>query len=366
MATIKFTFIVKALFSLSVVFSCFSQQVIGADTPTVQPDLPKVRSVELYDKQLAVISEGDFVHPRFSPDGTQLIYADVLVRDGVEGTSVYLMDLKSKSVRTLLGAEDADKYSVYKVFVTNIQWLDNTRVEVMLSDGDVGTTEMIFKVTDDAITHLSTRELDTEVLIDTPAELVSLRDKILAAFTGWDADVLNDALLHNPIAVPGRGMILQKNYAGHDQDVWFLDIVNKQQHRLLEMSEQDNLALGGGVVVGDEVLFAVTHGSQTFIYRYASKTPPRVLAKFANQQWRPFIEVRFVSSTEALFILKLHESYEQGHNPVLYFSRQTGLVEVSDCANCYDFDAAKQGQLAVFSRWVSGRRQLQVMERIKH
>ena len=203
MATIKFTFIVKALFSLSVVFSCFSQQVIGADTPTVQPDLPKVRSVELYDKQLAVISEGDFVHPRFSPDGTQLIYADVLVRDGVEGTSVYLMDLKSKSVRTLLGAEDADKYSVYKVFVTNIQWLDNTRVALMLSDGDVGTTEMILKVTDDAITHLSTRELDTEVLIDTPAELVSLRDKILAAFTGWDADVLNDALLHNPTASRG-------------------------------------------------------------------------------------------------------------------------------------------------------------------
>lgn len=156
----------------------------GASPPGdafVQAEAVRSRSLSLFNKSLFTASDGDFVHPRLSPDGSKLIYADVLVREGIEGTAIYITDLASKKTRKLLSADDAEKYQAYKVFVSNIRWLDNSRVEVYLADGDVGMTCLTFDATSNAVvSERSIEPGDDEDAQRVPPEFEAIRGSILA------------------------------------------------------------------------------------------------------------------------------------------------------------------------------------------
>jgi Tol biopolymer transport system component len=101
-------------------------------------DKPKVISDIL-------LNHGDYVHPKFSPDGKLLAYSRVILeksRDGnnTEYTEVLIMDLTTGKIKKLLDPEASKKYAVYKAYVSDLEWKNNRECIVTVSDGDVGAS----------------------------------------------------------------------------------------------------------------------------------------------------------------------------------------------------------------------------------
>ncbi|MDH3318114.1 MAG: hypothetical protein OEO84_00290 [Betaproteobacteria bacterium] len=338
--------------------------IAAADDPFARAPASGARAQSLFDRTVLSVTEGDLVFPRLSPDGKRLVYADAFVREGVEGTAVYLVDLSTKARRTLLSAAAAEKYRVAKVFVSGIEWLDGARVLVGLADGDVGLTEVAFDAATGAILSERSRELgeDEDPLTASP-RLAALRSALIEAFPAWSAEVLEGALRNVCVEVPGRGAILQRDYAGFDHDVWFVDAQRKTRSRLLSMGAQDTRALGGGFTLGGQTVFAVAHDTHAYLFRWSGRGDPEPLARYPRILQRALLELRYRSSTEAMFLLRLGETYERGHNPVFRYSTRSGLIALSECRQCSDFDVSARGDVAVFASWIDGRRQLRVLRR---
>jgi hypothetical protein len=89
------------------------------------------------------LEEHDYVYPRLSPDGRTLAVAAARVRPGgAETTSVLMVDVASGRTRELVGESLAEANETYETYVSGLRWLDDDRVEVHLSDGDVGGTDL--------------------------------------------------------------------------------------------------------------------------------------------------------------------------------------------------------------------------------
>lgn len=349
--------------SLLLASLAFADTDTRIDNPFEQAPYTTVKKETLFRSDVLTLSDGDYVHPRFSPDARYLVYADVLTRkdstnQSSEGTAVYVLDLVEGTTATLLSEADADKYRVYKVYVSDIMWKDSKHVEVSLSDGDVGTVLVTFDISSGTAVSMEDVEPGEDDFERVPSQFLKLRSEILSTFPKWTAVVLDSTLRSNAIKVSDGGVILQRNYSGFDHHILYLDIETKKQTRILKMGEEDLYTLGGGVSVNGETLFTVTSGSYFYLFRLENSGESRPLARYTKTQWRPSIDVRSKTENKAMFILHLGESYQIGHNPVLNYSKSGGLVELEDCTDCYDFDVSPEGDIAAFLSWKNDRRQL--------
>ena len=86
---------------------------------------------------VATIDGGDFVYPRFSPDGKKLAYVSVQVVEGAELDEVILFDIASQKKRKLIDVGEAKKYATYSAYVSSMEWTGRNRLRVSMSDGDV-------------------------------------------------------------------------------------------------------------------------------------------------------------------------------------------------------------------------------------
>ncbi|HYO75306.1 MAG TPA: hypothetical protein VE010_02490, partial [Thermoanaerobaculia bacterium] len=108
---------------------------------------------------LLVLDQHDYVYPRLSPDGSRLVVARAVERpDGAETTGIVLVELASGAMRELISQEQAEANETYETFVIGLRWLDDRRVEVSLSDGDVGGTDLLV----DALTGAILRTENTD------------------------------------------------------------------------------------------------------------------------------------------------------------------------------------------------------------
>ena len=89
------------------------------------------------------LSEDDYVYPRISPDGRQLVVGRAYVRPEIgETTDVLLIDLAAGTQRLLITREQSEDYETYETYLVGLEWADGSTVLVSLSDGDVGVTEL--------------------------------------------------------------------------------------------------------------------------------------------------------------------------------------------------------------------------------
>src|SRR4028118_1580694 len=106
-----------------------------------------VGSAASSDAPILVLDDHDYVYPRLSPDGARLLVARAIQRaDGTETTDVILVDVVSGAERELISRSEAEKNETYETFVIGLRWLDDRRVEISLSDGDVGGTDLLVDV----------------------------------------------------------------------------------------------------------------------------------------------------------------------------------------------------------------------------
>ncbi len=353
----------KYIFCLFVfLLSCASTFIVAEPAKeklTIVKDssVPQPPPIKWGGKTLLELKKGDYIYPRFSPSRRYLAYAESLTVNKVETTTIYLHDLSNNKRRVLLDHKRANKFAVYRVFVVSMRWLDKNRLKVSLSDGDVGLTLLTI--------NIATAKVVKKAYIEAGEDQkqTPLQRKAKKRFPEFDPEVLDNALSGIFIKTAGRGVILQKNYSGHDPHVWLFDLSQRQVKKLVTLGKKDNQALGGGQAIGEETIFSVTRGKSHGVYVLRKNNSVEKLAQYKKVQWRPRLVARYSSKVDIYFLLQLNESYKKGHNPILHYSIKTGLHEITDCNQCYDFDIGKGKKLFVFTYWVGKQRQLKVLRR---
>lgn len=326
----------------------------------------KINTTTLVEKPLVKLTEGDFIYPRLSPDEKHLVYANSIVREGIEGTSIHKFNLKTKKRLTLLDEFKANEYRHYKVFVTSLNWNKQDTIIAGLSDGDVDVTNVTFESHSGKRLNQEFSDFDSYKL---SKEFTIIKKSILEIFPEWverEKMVLHDALFQHASIVPDRGVILQKQYAGYDSDIWFIDIKNKKQNRILKLTDNHHYArFGGAVTVGGNIIFLVDRDDGAYLFELSNAGNLKPLGFFENDMQGCLLKVKYTSTGEAIFMLVLNRSYQVGNNPLFIYSVDNGLQQITDYKQYYDVNVSSSGTLIATSYWVGNKRHINVSRRIK-
>lgn len=338
----------------------FSQ--IPLDDPLRSFKTSPVQEVKVSGDVLATIKNGDYVHPTFSPDGKFLAYSKVLVRGNFENTEVLLYNLTTRKTLVLLNSRRAKKYATYKAYVSEMNWTSARRLEVVISDGDVDSTRLTFN----PLTRRLLREKhESADVIDTEAPSMSplykqVRQQALSIFPEFPGNVLDSALINSALVLPDKGIVLQKNYAGHDHDVWFLDFESKSLRRLINVPPDGAHAFRGGLGFGSSIILALSRGSNTYLvlYRYDKI---KGLTQIHSTGFAGQIEIKHRSSEGIVFLVRAHASYESGDNPLFMFNGER-LLQVKEYPALHDAAVDPAGQRIAYCYWEGKQRHIAIKE----
>ena len=332
---------------------------IPLDNPFTTFSGPLVSETKISGATVTTINNGDFVHPTFSPDGKVLAYSNVLVKGDFENTEVFLHDLSTNRRSILLNSRKAVTYATYKAFVTEMKWTSAKRLEVTISDGDVDSTRLIF---DPQRRKLLTErfeggdEFETRPL--SPVEQKAYQ-QARSLFPSFPPEVLDNALRTTALVIPDQGIVLQKNYAGHDGNVWFLDFQNKSVKGLINLPDDSVNAFNGGVGFKSAIVLALSHDTKTHLLLYRDGKLSR-LGEF-NSSGFSLIEIKHVSSSKVIFLLRTRETFDRGDNPLLVFDG-TQLLRIKEYSELYDAAVDPSGRRIAYCYWAGDKRHIVVKE----
>lgn len=357
----------RLLANTCILILCFTITIAAqdkvADIPLENPfgssSAPPIREVKISSALVATIKNGDFVHPTFSPDGNLLAYSRVVVKGDLETTDVLLFNLSTQKHSVLLNSRRAEAYATYKAFVTGMEWRSTRRLEVSVGDGDVGLTHLIF----DPVSRKLLRErvesfdeVETISLAPGPQKAYRRAQDLFPFFPG---PVLENALYNMALVIPDRGIVLQKNYAGEDNNIWFLDFQNKSVRALINLPDDSIRAFGGGVSFKSSIILVLSRSPKTFLFLYRDGKI-RALGEF-NSKVVQGIEVKHVSPSRVIFLVRTHAPYERGDNPLFVFDGSQ-LLRIKDYSDLHDSNVDRSGRRIAFCHWVGAQRHIVVRE----
>jgi len=320
---------------------------------------PPISEVKISGKAIATIKTGDFLHPTFSPNGKVLAYSKVLLQGDFENTEVLLYDLGSRKTSLLLDSKRAANYGTYKAFVAEMDWKSQRRLEVLLGDGDVDSTRLIF----DPYNRELLREWhegfdEPEAQPMSPAHQ-SAEQQVLSLFPAFPREVLDNALRSTALVIPNQGIVLQKNYAGHDNNIWFLDFQNRSIKSLIDLSENFPRAFNGGLSFNSSILILLSHEQKSYLFLYRDGNI-RGLAE-VNSTGFSQLEVKDLSASKVIFLVRTHATYERGDNP-LFILQGEQLFRVKEYTELYDAAVDRTGQRIAYCYWEGDQRHIVVKE----
>jgi hypothetical protein len=332
---------------------------IPLDNPSRSFNAPPVSEVKISRAVVASIKNGDFVHPTFSPDGRILACAKVLLQGDFENTEVLLNDLSTRKHSVLLDSRRAETYATYKASVTGMAWRSPKRLEVLVSDGDVDLTRLIFDPYSRKLLRTRAEGLDETAVQPMPPIYQKAYEQAQSLFPSFPRDVLVHALRDTALVIPGQGIVLQKNYAGHDDNVWFLDFQNKSVKALISLSADSARSFNGGVSFKSSIIMLLSGDPKAYLFLYRDGKI-KALAGL-NSTGFSQIEVKHVSSSKVIFLIRSHAAYERGDNPLFMFDGER-LLRIKEYAELYDADVDARGRQIAYCYWVGDKRHIVVKE----
>lgn len=320
-----------------------------------------VAEKRLGGKIIAHVTGGDTVHPALSPDGTALAYAKAVAKAGSESTEILLLELNRRRTSVLLNTKQADRYATYSAFVTDLNWINSRRLRAVVADGDVDSTILTFDTRSKKLIgeRYDSADVDSTDNIPIPKQFSSGYLKARALFPALPEPVLKHALFNRAFLVDRRGIVLQKNHAGHDSDILFLDFENRTMKPLLELPERSEVRLRGGLIFGQSILFLVAANSTAYLFEYRDGAI-RGLMKTAYKAGASLsVEVKGRSQMGVVFLLRVASTYEEGDNPLLIFDGKN-LSRATDYAQLHDASINAKTQRIAFCYWQGRGRRLAV------
>jgi hypothetical protein len=301
---------------------------------------------------------GDYVFPRFAPDGRRLAFAQVVTRDSGESTRLLVLDLTSNVVDTLMDPDSARALGVYSSFVIGIDWQSSELVSFLLSDGDVGSTRLQFSVARGRLVQSESSEGEDDER-PLPDSLRPLADQLIAHHSTYPRAAIEGALWNHPVILGDSAVLVQFSYHGVDNSVHLLDIRSATETVLVRLPSGPAgiAAFGGGISVRGAVAFVVREDSTAVIYSLArSGRLTQALAVAAHMQ-QPYLERRFANASSAIAILKTTFSYERSQNLAFVLdSAGVRLLPLPD--SLFDIDVTSDARLLAAVYWIGHERHL--------
>jgi hypothetical protein len=320
---------------------------------------PPIPEVKISSAIVATIKNGDFVHPTFSPDARFLAYSKVLLKGDFESTEVLVSNLSTYKQSVLLSSKQADRYATYKAFVSGMQWETRKRLEVSVSDGDVDSTRLIFDPVTRKLLQQSVHSFDEAETTPLSPAYQKAYQQVSGLFPSFPGEVLENALRDTALVIPGQGIILQKNYAGQDNNIWFLDFQNKSVRALINLPNDSTRVLDGGVSFKSSIVIVLSRGAKTFLFLYRDgkiKGLGEFHSKGSNR-----IEVKHVSPSRVIFLIRTHAEYERSDNPLFIFDGSQ-LLRIKEYSELHDAAVDTGGRRIAYCHWVGDKRHIVVRE----
>lgn len=333
--------------------------VLGACTSSLRTLAPSRPSALSRPPTASLTFDGDFVMPRFSPDGSRLAVGQVVVADSFESSRLLILTLASGRLDTLMDARRVRGYGWYAASLVGVKWSGPDTVTFTIHDGDVGATNLVF----DASTHalLTTYELEENNDADLMPNQQALLRRLSTLYPAYPADVIVSALNMRSYFEADSAVVLQFNYYRYNHSIRRFDLRRPDEQLLLEPNPPCWHAGSflGGAEVGATSLLAVCAGYATNLYLAAPGRSPEQIASLETSRFHAHVEVRWRGRDGAAVLIPLHTPYEPGANRALWFdgSRITSLVDVP---NLSDFDVSPRGDRMAVSHWVGNQRHLVV------
>lgn len=324
-------FISLSLFTL--VLLCLTSLQIKAQT---------VEEVRVTGKTLAVINNGDFVHPKISPDGSQIAYSRVVIMGNKELTEIAIRNLKTNRTRVLLTPKASERYATYKAYVSELEWLDNGKLVAFVSDGDVDYSKLTFNVSSGRIvkTEFSGDEDDFDIV---PLQLRFAVNAIQTISPKLSKEIINSGLQsgNGAFVIGDRGVVLQFRYSGHDDHIHFFDFLNKRDSILLEVPGRPERAprLLGGFVLGERIIFGVDYQEAVRFYGHKDRKSKLLSESKLSESDTdmPELIIKHQTADKILFLVPPY-STTSGMRSSLWLYDRNGLKKANDMANLLDVD----------------------------
>ena len=176
-------------------------------------------------------------------------------------------------------------------------------------------------------------------------------------FPFFPGNVLNNALRDTALVIPDQGIVLQKNYAGEDNNIWFLDFQKKSVRALINLPADSTRAFNGGVSFKSSIIVVLSLSPTTFLFLYQDGKI-RGLGEF-NSKGVHRIEVKHVSPSRVIFLIRTHAPYERGDNPLFIFDGSQ-LLRVKEYSELYDAEIDPGGRRIAYCHWVGDKRHIVV------
>jgi hypothetical protein len=320
-----------------------------------------VRPQSLTGRTVRALSTGDYVLPRFSPNGRLLALSQVLADTATENTQVLILDLARSTVDTVLPATAAAKYGVYKSYVTDFQWLTDTTLRAWIPDGDVGVTTMTLDVHSRTILKEENHQGGDD---DSASPKQALAESLARLYPDVapagvsPIDVFASGL--DWPTVHGRGFVLlQKRYAGADDDVWLYRLDRRAATRVLRLTGGVRSSLAGGFVSGNDLIFGA--GTDTLVLYRLRNGRLQTLTRFAARPQRSTVSTRAQNGDSVWFVVTLYDTYERGNNPSFLYNGQR-LVSLGTYSGLVDMDVHMRTHRIAFLYWEGSERHVVVKE----
>jgi hypothetical protein len=152
---------------------------------------------------------------------------------------------------------------------------------------------------------------------------------------------------------------LQKNYAGQDNNIWFLDFQNKSVRALINLPNGSARAFDGGVSFRSSIIIVLSRGLKTFLFLYRDGKITG-LAEF-NSKGFSRVEVKHVSPSRVILLIRTHAEYEGGDNPLFIFDGSQ-LLRIKEYSELHGAGVDPVGRRIACCYWAGDKRHIAVRE----
>lgn len=214
---------------------------------------------------ILTLDEHDYVYPRLSPDGRRLVVARAVERpDGTETTDIILVDVASGAARELIGRREAEANEVYETFVIGLRWLDNRRVEVNLSDGDVGGTDLVVDASTGEI--LRTDSLDDGDLL-VPSEFAGVVADARFYRRHFNREELERSLGSSAIRLSETAILVQRTpRQAASRPIFYIEPATRRIRRIAALPQAAQLR--DAALVGSSIAFLAVDDGSVSVHSY--------------------------------------------------------------------------------------------------
>jgi WD40 repeat protein len=317
--------------------------------------------------EVATVTGKDVVHPTLSPDGKLLAYSEVLVQKGAENTSVTILNLQTKQKYTLIDDRTATKYKTYSAYVSQMSWLRADRLEVTISDGDVGSTTLTFDPqTRKLVSSKSTEGVDGVDYDKNEKRRTQLATRIGKIFPKIDRAVLTRVIQsdYEAIIIDDDRVLLHGKLFDREHNFWIVNLKTRSAQKLFKTGEPLIAAeVAGFDRVGKGSLFVVLQpkNSLPILFRDLNGKFQQIgQLKGLTKMSRP-VRVVHDTSNRTILIGYAYDTYEIGNNP-LYILEGDKLRRSTDFDRLYDVNVNVVGTRIAYCYWIAGKRQIIVRD----